>query len=509
MEGLPKTRWNLLQEKGRIMDLSNININEIPIEEDLDALDLTNIQTIEQPQQHLFSYDPSLEKPLSDLDFGDVLQTGMNAGKEVIGLAQMLGKATLGTGKALLDYKETIKNSPSIMKSVAKNTPSIAKNIISEFTQSFGDIPDSGVLEISVDRAFDRFKEKPISTFMDWMVPIGVAKGAIKLGVKNVDKLLDTDMLNIFKKNIDDLDEFAKITGVKPKTQFQDVIERKEIIRNLSGKQLNEKDTVGQFGRMFAKNIDEVVKKENMRLDGAVKFYADNPINKNNMYNDFSKAIQQKGLESVPIKDSNAVKLMNKIAKGSDVTVGEVHQLRRSVAGNINYNNPLPEDKVLIELNRALKNEMVSGRPEIVAPLERIHNRLEKFQGLEQKLKTSGGGERLAQNFFNTREELEDLVQVLGTIPEAGKALTGLKSIDAWNKWNAYVGKNADILPRYLNPNQPFLIPVRELSEAGRTVKGRLATNVSTGVTTRTLNKLLTPKKMATGVQLQDKFTED
>lgn len=509
MEGLPKTRWNLLQEKGRIMDLSNININEIPIEEDLDALDLTNIQTIEQPQQHLFSYDPSLDKPLSDLDFGDVLQTGMNAGGEVIGLAQMLGKTTLGAGKSLLHPIETIKNTPSIMKSVAKNTPSIAKNVISEFMQSFGDIPDSGGLEISVDRAFDRFKDKPISTFMDWMVLTGAVKGAVKLGVKNVDKLLDTDMLNIFKKNIDDLEQFSILTGIKPKTKLDDVINRKEIIRGLTGKQLNETDTVGQYGKMFAKDIDEVVRKENMRLDGAVRFYADNPINKNNMYNDFSKSIQQKGLESVPIKDSNAVKLMNKIAKGSDVTVGEVHQLRRSVAGNINYNNPLPEDKVLIELNRALKNEMVNGRPEIVAPLDRIHNRLEKFQGLEQKLKTSGGGERFAQNFFNTREELEDLVSVLNTIPEAGKALTDLKTIDAWNKWNAYVGKNADILPRYLNPNQPFLIPVRELSEAGRTVKGRLATNVSTGVTTRTLNKLLTPKNIGIGIQAKDKLTRD
>jgi hypothetical protein len=492
------------------MDLSKIDINNIPFKQELDSLDINSIPTIgEQPIQKPKQFDLDLSKPISDLDFGDVVETGMGGAKEIFNLGKLGLQVGVGVGTALLNIPETIRKTPKVLKTVAKNSPQIAKGVLSEFMQSFGDIPDSGAIEISVDRAFDKFKDKPISTFMDWMVLTGVVKGATKIGIKNIDKMMGKDLLNTFKKNVDNLDELTILTGVKPQTKLDDVIKRKEIIRNLSSKQLDETDTVGQYGRIFAKNIDEVVKKENMRLDGAIKYYADDVVDTDRIFNNYAAKVQQKGLETIPLKDSNAVKLMNKISKGDDVTVNDIHQLRRSIADNINYANPEQEDRVLKLLNQALKDELVLGRPEILAPLDRIHNRLEKFQGLEKNLKKSGGGEKFAQNFFNTREELEDLEKVLSIIPEGSKALTDLKTIDAWNKWNAYVGTNADILPRYLNPNQPFLIPVRELSEKSRGLKGRLSTGAFTGMPTRTLNRVLNIKDISRAIQVREKFNQD
>ena len=391
-------------------------------------------------------------------------------------------------------FKSTFKVANDIKRvlpEVVKSSPEIAESIVKDFGESFGieKSDQTGSLRVDPDVAYAKFREAPISTIGDWVVLGSVFKKAAQIGKKSVNKVSDlysldrkeilnsTDSDKKFVKDMlgkmDDGDkeatfskEIAEVTRSETPTIKDRLVDRRKALLSMSNKDLDSPEFVQKLGNRVKENVKNLESVERKRLDSSLSKVASNKVDSEGLFQSISNDLKDDFLLS-KVHDSKGGPFKERIRKGfkgtmvenlldevDDTTsVKELNKIRQRLDQSINFKDPKSSDRALMIARKNIDSYIkgLEGAEDYARESEKVSDRLQLFFDKQKKIKKSGGGEKFAKQFFDSHEEVDELLNVLknSDTSVAQYLRADIEMLDAWHTWNRMWANNENFVPQF------------------------------------------------------------
>ena len=472
------------------MDINTLDLNNIPLEEDLAKIDLNSIPTItkQKPQKSMLGIREAGNMLIDPTNYVDLVK---NTFTEVSDIAKFGGKVikgafTLPTTSEIITkipsviskLPEAIRKAPGILRQIPGVGTDIILSTLNDFGKTFGvDAPNNNV---GVDVALQAFIDKPITDIMNISIVKGLATKVGSLTAK------ESKALKIaLDESSPAIKEAAVLSNIPVQHPIQQLLDVAPDIKNIPFEKLkNEQFIVGKNGAgvQFKENLALATKEENNLLKSQVANYANDLIDTSTIKSNIYSLLEEK-LPSSQLRDFQINKMLktpegkiiDNILKKEAITIQEANDVRTTLGNIINWNDPSEQQKIYMQIYDAIRGNMASDtiRPDLNSTLGRINERLKNFQPLEQQIAKAGGGVDFAKTVFDNEEKYNMLLNNLKSIPneQAQRAVKDLQTMYGWHRFNAYAGDVKQFSPAWMRVAGGFPVPLRGIE---RFVKGKL-----------------------------------